>query len=94
MSVQYDPDVVRAVKTALSKVWYKHWREGKTELRASQVIDVIKSIRVDARVDESDLPDELLKLLKQAHQSKAERQTVKLYELIVALKAVFLTAEV
>lgn len=90
MSVQHAEAVVTAAHRVHDEVWFRHWREGKTELRPSQVIDSIRDVRVKARVNEEELPSELLKLLAAARSASGEKQMIQLVHLIVALKLVFL----
>lgn len=90
MTVQHDEAVVTAAHMIHDEMWFRHWREGKTELRPAQVIDAIRSIRIKARVDESALPKELQDLLKEARKLKGEHGMVPLVRLIESLKRVFL----
>ena len=90
MTVRHDEALVTAAHAVHDEVWYRHWREGKTELRPTQVIDAIGEVRVKARIDEVALPEELQRLLKEARDTKGEHGMIRLVRLIESLKQVFL----
>ena len=66
MSVQHAEAVIAATHKVHDEVWFRYWREGKKELTPRQVIDLIRDVRVKARIDEDALPEELLELLAAA----------------------------
>ena len=90
MTVQYAEAVVTASHVVHDEVWFRHWREGQLELRPNLVIDAIRQVRVKARINEDELPQELYVLLQAARSARGEHDTVPLSELITALKTVFL----
>lgn len=59
MTVQYAEAVVTASHVVHDEVWFRHWREGQLELRPDLVIDAIRQVRVKARINEDELPQEL-----------------------------------
>ncbi len=89
MTVRYAEAVVAASHVVHDQVWFRHWREGQRELRPSVVIDVIRQVRVRARINEEDLPKELYVLLQAARCARGEHATVPLFELVMALRAVY-----
>ena len=91
MTVHHAEAVVTAGRKVHDQVWSNYWREGKTELRPDQVINLIRDVRVTAHITEERLPTELLLLLAQARTAQEENGSmVSLAKLIEALKLVFL----
>ncbi len=90
MSVQHAEAVIAATHKVHDEVWFRYWREGKKELTPRQVIDLIRDVRVKARIDEDALPEELLELLAAARIARGEKGTIRLAKLIEALKLVYL----
>lgn len=90
MTVQHDEVLVTAAHKVHDEMWFRYWREGKTELSPNQVIDAIRDVRVKARIDEDSLPEELQKLLKESRDTKGEHGMIRLVRLIESLKQVFL----
>ena len=90
MTTQYAEQVVQAAHVVHDEVWFRYWREGKRELRPDQVINSIRQVRVKARINEDEMPAELLGLLRESRSAADEKGMIKLVELIQALKMVFL----
>ena len=90
MTVQHDEAIVTATHTVHNKVWYKHWKEGETQLRPAQVIEYIREVRTEAGCTEAAMPEALQKLVVRAREAQDENKMIQLVELIEPLKQIIL----
>lgn len=82
MSVDVTAAVAAACSSVREEVWNTLWRKGATEVPATDVIELIRSIRTTAHCTEERLPDELITLVVKARDTK---EPIKLKDVIVPL---------
>ena len=90
MTMQRDEAIVTAVHIVHDKVWHKHWKEGKTELRPAEAIEYVRQIRTEAGCTEQALPAVLQELVAKAREAQREKKMVRLVELIEPFKQIIL----
>ena len=90
MSVQHEEALVTAAHVVHDQVWARHWHEGETDLRATQVIEYVRRVRTTAKCSEAQMPHELQKLMTRARESREANVKISLADLIVALKSIIL----
>lgn len=88
MSVQHDEAIVTAAQVVHDQVWHRHWREGHTQLKSSQVVKYVRDVRVKAECTEERLPEELSKLLAEAREGTSDKKMMSLERLLVPLNRI------